>query len=331
MEPGADARSRRRTSLRGREEAGRGAERGAGSDRRRPLTTRRALAPAKVNLFLHVGPTGADSYHPLVSLVAFADVGDEVSVSPADQLSLTVTGPFAGALAGQGDNLVLTALHALGQAAGIGEPALAVVLDKRLPIAAGLGGGSSDAAAALRLADAALGLDLGEARLAEIARVVGADGPMCLLARSAWAEGIGDRLTLEPALPPLHAVLANPGRPSPTGAVYRAYDACPEGAADRPSPPPAWTPDAVIDWLADRRNDLQSPAVALEPAIATALAAMEGAGARLTRMSGSGATVFGLFENAQAAITAAAVLRRNHEDWWVAATRLGDASSAAPE
>lgn len=289
------------------------------------------MAPAKVNLFLHVGPLRDDGYHPLASLVAFADVGDEVSVMPADRLSLAVTGPFAGALAGQGDNLVLTALRALGQATGIGEPALGVTLDKRLPIAAGLGGGSSDAAAALRLADAALGLDLGEDRLAEIARFVGADGPMCLLARSAWAEGIGDRLTLEPALPSLHAVLANPGRPSPTGAVYRAYDAGASKSADRPALPADWSSATVIDWLARQRNDLQAPAVSLEPEIGAALSAMAASGARLTRMSGSGATVLGLFDDAEGAGLAAANLRRNHGNWWVEATVLGDDAAKAAQ
>ncbi len=253
-----------------------------------------------------------------------------MTLGPGPGLSLTVTGPFANALAGPGDNLILKALRALGQAAGV-EPALAVTLDKRLPIAAGLGGGSSDAGAALRLADALLGLDLGDTRLSEISRVVGADGPMCLAARSAWAEGIGDRLTPAPALPPLHAVLANPGRPSPTGAVYRAYDAAPAGAADRPALPGAWTSAAVIDWLAERRNDLQAPAIGLEPAIGHALDAMTATGARLTRMSGSGATVFGLFEDAATAAAAAAALRKANPAWWVQATTLGETTAQASQ
>lgn len=252
-------------------------------------------------------------------------------MSAADRLSLTVTGPFGDALTGQGDNLILTALRRLGEAAGIGDPAVAVALDKRLPIAAGLGGGSSDAAVALRLTDAVLQLDLGEARLAEIARVIGADGPMCLAGRTAWAEGVGDRLTLEPRLPPLHVVLANPGRPSPTGAVYRAYDSGPVRPVDRPAPPSDWTPPVVIDWLARQRNDLQAPAAALEPAIARALTAMDAAGSRLTRMSGSGATVFGLFDDAPAADAAAEALRADHGDWWVTATLLGDTVSPASE
>ena len=161
----------------------------------------------------------ADGYHPLESLVAFADVGDVVTAAPADGLSLTVTGPFSAGLAADNDNLIVTALRALGDAAGIGEPGLAITLDKRLPVAAGLGGGSSDAGAALRLADRLLGLNWPEARLEEVARVVGADGPMCLRGRSAWASGIGERLQDEPRLPPLPVVLVNPRRPSPTGRV----------------------------------------------------------------------------------------------------------------
>lgn len=206
-----------------------------------------------------------------------------------------------------------------------------MTLDKRLPVAAGLGGGSSDAGVALRLADKALGFGLGQDALAELSRVVGADGPMCLVARSAWAQGIGDRLTLEPALPPIHAVLVNPGRPSPTGAVYGAYDAGSVRSADRPAPPTDWSAGAVIDWLAARRNDLQAPAVALEPDIGAALAAVAASGASLTRMSGSGATVFGLYQDGDAAARAAAELRRNQGDWWVEAAVLGDDAASVAQ
>ena len=280
-----------------------------------------ALAPAKVNLFLHVGPVEADGYHPLASLVAFADVGDRVSAGPSDRLSLTVTGSFAEGLAGEGDNLILRAVRALAEAADRPEPALAFTLDKQLPIAAGLGGGSSDAGAALRLARAALGLSLDDAALAEVAAMVGADGPMCLHARAAWAGGRGDVLTFEPALPPLPAVLINPGVPSPTGAVYRAFDAGPAAAADRPAAPPSWTPRAVLDWLAAQRNDLQAPAIALVPAIGEALRQAAGLPAvRLVRMSGSGATVFALFETPEDAQAAARQLSSRHPDWWIRAT-----------
>ncbi len=285
---------------------------------------RDALAPAKVNLFLHVGPVDADGYHPLASLVAFADLGDRLSAAPADSLSLAITGPFAAGLAGEGDNLVLRALKALGQVAGTGSPGLRITLDKQLPIAAGLGGGSADAGAALRLARRVLDLDLDDAALTRIAAGIGADGPMCLFARPVWAEGRGDRLTPEPDLPPLAAVLVNPGLPSPTGAVYRGYDEGPAATADRPAPPSSWTPSAVIAWLAGQRNDLQAPAVALCPAIGATLKAVAAApGVRLARMSGSGATVFGLCEDAATARAAAATLSAAHPDWWVRPTVLG--------
>jgi len=288
------------------------------------MAARSALAPAKVNLFLHVGPVDGEGYHPLASLVAFADIGDRVAIAPSDQLSLAVTGDFAGGLEGAGDNLVLRALRALGGAAGIGEPPLAVTLDKRLPIAAGLGGGSSDAGAALRLARDALGLDLDDDALAEIAAVVGADGPMCLHARTAWAEGRGDRLTPEPRVPPLPALLINPGVPSPTGEVYRGYDADPPAAADCPPSPPGWDIATVIEWLAGQRNDLQAPAIVRAPAIGEAMAAARSLpGARLVRMSGSGATVFALFETPAAAAAAGRRLATNRPWWWIRSTNLG--------
>ena len=292
-----------------------------------PLT---ALAPAKINLFLHVGPVDADGYHPLSSLVAFAEVGDRVTVEPADRLSLSVSGPFGAGLAAEPDNLILRALRALGQATGTGEPPLRVTLDKRLPIAAGLGGGSSDAGAALKLARQALGLDIDDVELEAAAEVIGADGPMCLRMRTAWAEGRGEVLTDEPRLPPLHAVLFNPGVPSPTGAVYRAYDAGPPRAAAHalawPAPPADWSPAVVIDWLAGLRNDLQPPAEALTPAIADAVSAVAAApGVALARMSGSGATVFGLCRSGEDAAAAAAALSAAHPAAWVAPTRLAAA------
>ena len=281
------------------------------------------LAPAKVNLFLHVGPLEADGYHPLASLVVFADVGDRLTVERAERLSLTVTGPFAGALEGEGDNLVLRAVRALGAAAGIGEPGLRITLDKQLPVAAGLGGGSSDAGAALKLARDALGLPLDDAALAEIAAGIGADGPMCLHARAAWAEGRGDVLSFETSMPPLPALLVNPGVPSSTGAVYRAFDERATGAADLPRQPAAWDTASVLDWLAAQRNDLQAPAVSLAPAIDEALAATADLpGARLTRMSGSGATVFALFDTTAAAEAAGRALAALQPGWWVRPTTL---------
>lgn len=282
-----------------------------------------ALAPAKVNLFLHVGPVEADGYHPLASLVVFADIGDRIEIEAADRLALTIAGPFGQALADEPDNLILRAVRALGRRAGIGEPPVALTLDKRLPIAAGLGGGSSDAGAALRLTRDLLDLPLDDAALAEVAGEIGADGPMCLHARAAWAEGRGDRLTPEPRLPPLSAVLINPGAASPTGAVYRAYDARPDGAADRPPPPEDWRAGTVVQWLAGQRNDLETPAVALAPEIGQALTVARGLPeVRLARMSGSGATIFALFPSADSAGAAVRWLKDNHPAWWAVQTIL---------
>ena len=286
-----------------------------------------ALARAKINLFLHVGPVAEDGYHPLASLVAFADLGDRLTAEPADGLSLRLTGPFAAGLGDEDDNLVLRALRALGEAAGRELP-LSLTLEKRLPVAAGLGGGSSDAGAALKLARDLFALPFDDDRLAEVAGVVGADGPMCLHARAAWAGGRGDRLAFEPRLPPLPVVLVNPGVPSPTGSVYRAYDAGVSAQADHPDPPEDWSVAAVIDWLAAQRNDLQGPAVMFQPSVGEALHAAEGLqGARLVRMSGSGATVFALFDGQEQARAAASGLSRRRPEWWVEAAVLNGPQS----
>ena len=280
----------------------------------------RGLAPAKINLMLHVGPVAEDGYHPLSSLVAFADVGDGVTVEAADKLSLSVTGPFGAALAGEGDNLILKGLRALGEAAEIGEPKVKVTLDKQLPIAAGLGGGSSDAGTAILLTTHLLALEMDQAGLEDVAGVVGADGPMCLRARTVWATGRGDVLSNEPRLPPLHAVLLNPGLPSPTGAVYRDYDRAPVSHA-YDGGPSDWSLEGVVKWLKGQRNDLEAPALRVTPGIQAALDAMNAIpDALLTRMSGSGATVFGLFADADAAKRAEQALDR--QGWWVRATVL---------
>jgi len=285
----------------------------------------KGLAPAKLNLFLHVGPVQPDGYHPLSSLVAFADIGDELTVEPADRLSLEVGGPYGAGLSAGEDNLVLRALRRLGEVAGIGEPGLKVVLDKRLPVAAGLGGGSADAGAALRLARRVLDLPLDDAVLEAAGAAVGADGAMCVRSRPAWSEGRGERLTPAPDLPALPVVLVNPGAPSSTAAVYRAYDVAPR-QADRPDPPAAWSVEAVIDWLAGQRNDLEAPAMALEPRIAEArdhVATTEGVA--LARMSGSGATIFGLCRTAEQARQAAEGLAAAYPQSWVRqATIRGD-------
>jgi len=282
-----------------------------------------AFAPAKINLFLHVGAPRADGMHPLAGLSAFADVGDRLTLDTDGPPGLTVTGPFAGGVPTGPENLVLRALDAFGRQVGAEVSRLSLTLDKRLPPASGIGGGSSDAGAALRLARAALAPDLPDAQLLEVAREIGADGPMCLFPRVAWTTGLGDVLTPEPSLPPLHAVLVNPGVPTPTGAVFRAHDADGARGADLPQPPDDWSVAGVLRWLADQRNDLEPAARRMTPETDAARRALEGVGdARLIRMSGSGATLFALYDDGPAADAAAGRLRTVSREWWVESTVL---------
>jgi 4-diphosphocytidyl-2-C-methyl-D-erythritol kinase len=283
----------------------------------------RALAPAKVNLFLHVGPPGADGYHPVASLAVFADVGDRVAVTRAAAFQLETTGPFAARIDG-GPNLIETALDAMARAAGLERLPVHVRLDKRLPVAAGLGGGSSDAATGMKAARDVLGLDLDDAALTRIAEPLGADMAMCLAGRPVIARGRGEVLSPAPTLPDIHAVLLNPGVPSPTGAVYRAYDAAPRPTADEPDMPAGFASAAELaGWLRSTRNDLEAPAIRLTPLIGTALQAAACApGALMARVTGSGATVFALFETAEAAEAAADILSKANPGWWAVACRL---------
>jgi 4-diphosphocytidyl-2-C-methyl-D-erythritol kinase len=286
--------------------------------------TRTAFAAAKVNLYLHVAPATPDGYHPIASLMAFADVGDQVSAEPAPRLSLTIEGPFGGGLSAQEDNLVLRAARALLTHAGRPEAGARLVLTKALPIAAGLGGGSSDAGAALRLLNAIHGLGLDEAALEAVAAEIGADGAACVRGRMLTAQGRGERLSPAPVMPPLPAVLVNPGVPSPTGAVYRAYDnSGAPGDADLPDAPALGSPAAAAAWLATCRNDLEPPAVTLEPRIGEALKALAAAPeSLLTRMSGSGATCFALCASRMEAQALASRLAAAHPLWWIKACTL---------
>ncbi|MDX2234633.1 MAG: 4-(cytidine 5'-diphospho)-2-C-methyl-D-erythritol kinase [Hyphomonadaceae bacterium] len=274
------------------------------------------FAPAKVNLYLHVGPPRADGLHPIDSLIAFADVGDRIEAQPAETLTLAVTGPFAPALAGEADNLVLRAARLLAAHAGV-APRAALTLHKRLPIASGVGGGSSDAAAALRVLNRlwACGASLDD--LEAIAAPLGSDVPGCVRARPARMRGVGE--LLEPAvIAPLNAVLVNPLVPAPTGAVYRAFDARPAPPLDDPGRAPD---DGLIAWLRRRRNDLEGAAQTVAPAVGDVLDALRThAPGALVRMSGSGATCFAVTDDAPA--LAAAVSRR-HPQWWVRAARFG--------
>lgn len=285
-----------------------------------------AFAPAKVNLFLHVGAPGPDGYHPLCSLMVFADVGDQVSLAPAEALDFALTGPFARDLAGDGDNLVQRAASALLQEVRGPRPPLMLALDKQLPVAAGLGGGSSDAGAALRLLRAAWAPELSDEALQELAAGLGADGAACLWGAPVLAEGRGERLSPAPGLPIMPAVLVNPRVAAPTGAVYSRFDA--RGAFGDVAPPPLpeafETVEEVAGWLSFMRNDLEAAAVEVAPAIGDVLSALRGEKETLAaQMSGSGATCFALCASDIEAEQLAEGLERLRPDWWVRRCRLG--------
>lgn len=275
------------------------------------MSIAKVFAPAKVNLTLHVTGQRNDGYHLLDSLVVFADVGDRITVMPAEQNRLEVIGPRAEGVPTDGTNLV-------ARAADLFDVPVHIILSKHLPAAAGIGGGSSDAAATiLALADIT-----GDTRLPDGVADLGADVRVCLLRQAARMRGIGDDVMPCPGLPPLFAVLANPGVDVPTPGVFKAL----EDKQNAPMPkkiPQGMKTGAFIDWLSMQRNDLEAPAIARAPVIQdvlTALSALDGA--RLTRMSGSGATCFTLFETDEAARTAAAALAKAQPSWWVEAAKL---------
>ncbi len=278
-------------------------------------------APAKLNLYLHVVGRREDGYHLLDSLVAFADIADRVAAVSAPGLSLAVEGPFAGALAdNDSTNLVWRAAEALARRLGR-APEVALRLEKNLPVASGIGGGSSDAAAALKALAVLWHAALDETALRDIAVTLGADVPVCVAARPSWLGGIGEKIERAPALPPAALVLVNPGIPLPTPSVFKAHRRA-FSAAARFSAPPADVA-ALASVLAERHNDLTDAAIAQVPAIAAVLDRLAAAkGALLARMSGSGATCFALFTDTEAARAAAARLRGEEPGWWVAAGRL---------
>ena len=290
--------------------------------------TLRRLAPAKINLFLHVGARQADGYHPVCSLMIFADIGDELGLTPGAPMGLTVEGPFGGGLGNGGDNLVLRARDLFLERFGRASEPFGLTLNKRLPIAAGLGGGSADAAASLQLLASRHGVDAWHPDLAAMARALGADVAACLAGRTVIAEGRGDDLTPAPVMPALDAVLVNPGAPSSTAAVYGAFDGRRAGpGADRPALPPRLTSaHHAAEVFEVLRNDLEAPALALQPLIGEALRALaEQPETLMARMSGSGATSFALVETPADAERLAARLIAAHPGWWVRACRLGGA------
>ena len=288
-------------------------------------TARAEKAPAKVNLTLRVLGRRADGYHELESLVAFAGVGDALTFAPGDALTLTVSGPTAPAAGDSADNLVLKAARALAERiAGLTLGRFA--LSKRLPVAAGLGGGSADAAAALRLLAKANGIALDDPRLMQAAQATGADVPVCLDPRPRLMRGVGDVLSAPVDLPRLFAVLINPGVAVSTREVFAALNLPPAAPPAQARPRPA--PSALLAEIASGRNDLEQPAIELKPGIADVLSVLNKLpGCRLARMSGSGATCFGLFETNAAATAAARTVRVGYPQWWVRATVLGAAQS----
>ncbi len=271
----------------------------------------RQAAYAKINLHLHVTGRREDGYHLLDSLVVFAAASDRMSAEPAEDLTLRITGRFGAPLSASDpdDNLVLRAAKALARTHRIGRGA-SLTLEKNLPLASGIGGGSADAAAALRLLRQAWSIEAPVS--AELAVGLGADVPVCLVSEPAVMRGIGDELHAAPFMPPMHMLLVNPLVPVATASVFRAARA---GFSPAASLPAGWRTalDAAHD-LAELRNDLQAPAMEVAPVIGEVLAAIERQdGCLLARMSGSGATCFGLFEPGERAERARRAMPAR---WW---------------
>jgi len=281
------------------------------------------IAPAKINLALHVTRRREDGYHDLESLVVFAALADEVEAVPDKVDSLTIVGPFARGLGAGETNLVSRAVAAFRarwpQAVSTG---LALRLTKNLPVAAGIGGGSADAAAALRLMRSQSSHPIPVSELSDLAARLGADVPACLVSAPLLARGVGELLEVLPEFPALHIVLVNPMVPLPTADVFRrlrAHDNYPLPAL----PSPLTRPVQLGLWLAETRNDLQPPAVKLVPVIGEIVDHLAAAqGCMLARMSGSGATVFGLFGSSGQAHQAAQLMRAQNPEHWVAAAPL---------
>lgn len=269
----------------------------------------RVFAPAKVNLALHVTGRRSDGYHLLDSAVVFAGVGDWLEIAEAGEMALSVTGPLAAGVPADRSNLVWRAAEAFGRSRGA-----SILVEKYLPNAGGIGGGSADAGAAIR------GLSrLWQKPAPDLPRLleIGADLPVCVPSTPARMRGIGDRLDPLPALPPLWLVLVNPGVPVHTGEVFRALVAV-DGT---PMPDPDWTDTASLAaWLSRTRNDLESAAIGIAPAVGEALGALSVTeGCLMARMSGSGGTCFGLYARDMSAETAAETLRARYPGWWVEA------------
>ncbi|VXC94764.1 4-(cytidine 5'-diphospho)-2-C-methyl-D-erythritol kinase [Sphingomonas sp. AX6] len=270
-------------------------------------------APAKLNLALHVRARRDDGYHELETLFVFVAHGDVLSIEDADTPSFAVTGPFAKALAGEGDNLVLRAERAFRESVAT-LPPLAVTLDKRLPVASGMGGGSADAAAMLRAMARRAGVANDEPRLVAVAEALGSDVPACLLGRTAIGRGRGEALTSITGAPGVPVLLVNPGVAVSTASVFAGWDGIDRGGL------PA---GKLIAAAIAGRNDLEPPARTIAPEIGDVLDRLSAApGARLARMSGSGATCFALFDRAADRAAAARTIRSVEPDWWMLESEL---------
>jgi 4-diphosphocytidyl-2-C-methyl-D-erythritol kinase len=286
-------------------------------------------APAKVNLFLHVGERRPDGYHDLESLVAFVSPGDEIRLEHDSALSLSVGGPLGdGLLAGE-DNLVFRAARLLGGKTGAGEGAR-IHLEKNLPVASGLGGGSADAAAALRGLVHLWNLDVGQDVLRGIASSLGADIPVCLASAPAWMEGKGEVITLLPPLPGLWLLLVNPRVPVPTASVFAGLRER-RGLGMRCPSAPFADASALLRFLRTTTNDLETPAREIAPVIGDVLDEISRLpDVLLARMSGSGATCFGTFESGEAANLSLRYLAARHPDWWMQTGALAPPSPGTP-
>ena len=279
-------------------------------------------APAKINLFLHVTGRRDEGYHLLESFVVFTEIGDRLVVEPADTLSLVIQGPFgAGLDSGGGDNLVLQAAEALRAAFHITAGAR-IVLEKNLPVSSGVGGGSADAAAALRAVSALWNLEVSAQRLAEIGIALGADVPVCLFARPAMMSGVGEAVDRAAAPPGCGVVLVNAREGVSTPAVFAARSAAFSDAHGWKTP---HNFDEFVQALSGQRNDLFEPARMVSPVIDRVMSALQADGqCALTRLSGSGGTCFGIYRDTSSADTAAQRISQENPDWWCVSTVFRD-------
>ncbi|MGH6876993.1 MAG: 4-(cytidine 5'-diphospho)-2-C-methyl-D-erythritol kinase [Rhizomicrobium sp.] len=287
------------------------------------------FAPAKVNLCLHVGNRRADGYHELESLVAFAALADEIRLERDDDFSLSVSGPFGAAISAGEDNLALRAARLLARKTGADSRAR-IHLEKNIPVAAGLGGGSADAAAVLRGLARLWNVNPAPATLHEVAASLGADVPVCLDSAPAWMEGKGEHLKPLPPLPTLHLLLVNPGVPVSTAQVFASLRQRRGVGVDFPRMPFSDI-SSFVSFLRSTTNDLEEPARAIAPVIGDILEEITLlSGVLLARMSGSGATCFGVFDSKSIMEAAMTSLLDRHPEWWLVGSALAASSAGTP-